>query len=402
MKKVKLFLGLLWLASCQRDSDIPTPAADCLVTASAHNGEIIEGDYIVTLKDTLTVSSATASADNARIAALSKQLLDKHHVSSKFIKTTFSGRKNGFLATLTKAEATALQNESAIELVEPDRIVSVCSCVDVIAPTSVTWSVRKTGYGNGENFQDKTVWIIDTGVDLDHPDLNVDKERSHSFISGQTSADDNNGHGTHVAGIIGAINNTIGVVGVASGVKLVALKVLDQLGAGTLSSVVSAVAYISQNGKAGDVVNMSLGLEGISATLDREVKAAADKGILFAIAAGNDGKLANNFSPGRVNHANVFTVSAVDSTGKFASFSNYGNDVVDVAAYGVRIFSTYMNGRYATLSGTSMAAPHVAGLLLIKGNNIPTYGVASNDPDGVADPIARASSQQVSVARISD
>jgi subtilisin family serine protease len=266
----------------------------------------------------------------------------------------------------------------------------------------VTWSVRKTGYGNGENFQDKTVWIIDTGVDLDHPDLNVDKERSHSFISGQTSADDNNGHGTHVAGIIGAINNTIGVVGVASGVKLVALKVLDQLGAGTLSSVVSAVAYISQNGKAGDVVNMSLGLEGISATLDREVKAAADKGILFAIAAGNDGKLANNFSPGRVNHANVFTVSAVDSTGKFASFSNYGNDVVDVAAYGVRIFSTYMNGRYATLSGTSMAAPHVAGLLLIKGNNIPTYGVASNDPDGVADPIARASSQQVSVARISD
>ncbi|WP_298351029.1 S8 family serine peptidase [Runella sp.] len=326
----------------------------------------------------------------------------KHHVSSKFIKTTFAGHKNGFLATLTKAEATELQRESTVELVEPDRIVSVCSCVDVVAPTSVTWSIRKTGYGNGENFQDKTVWIIDTGVDLDHPDLNVDKERSLSFISGQTSADDNNGHGTHVAGIIGAINNTIGVVGVASGVKVVALKVLDQLGAGTLSSVVAAVAYVSQNGKAGDVVNMSLGLEGISATLDREVKAAADKGILFTIAAGNDRKLANNFSPGRVNHANIFTVSAVDSTGKFASFSNYGNDVVDVAAYGVRIFSTYMNGRYATLSGTSMAAPHVAGLLLIRGNNIPTFGVASNDPDGVADPIARASSQQISVARISD
>jgi subtilisin len=404
MTKVKLFLGLLWLASCQRDSDI-LPAADCLVTASAHNGEIIEGEYIITLKETTSLSSlssTTRSNSNARIAALSEQLLDKHHVNSKFIKTTFSGHKNGFLATLTKAEATELQNESTVELVEPDRVVSVCSCVDLVTPTSVTWSVRKTGYGNGENFQDKTVWIIDTGVDLDHPDLNVDKVRSLSFISGQTSADDNNGHGTHVAGIIGAINNTIGVVGVASGVKVVALKVLDQVGAGTLSSVVSAVAYVSQNGKAGDVVNMSLGLEGISATLDREVKAAADKGILFAIAAGNDGKSANNFSPGRVNHANVFTVSAVDSTGKFASFSNYGNDVIDVAAYGVRIFSTYMNGRYATLSGTSMAAPHVAGLLLIRGNNIPTFGVASNDPDGVADPIARARSQQVSVARISD
>ena len=166
--------------------------------------------------------------------------------------------------------------------------------------------------------------------------------------------------------------------------------------------MVAEVAHVSQNGKAGDVVNMSLGLEGISTTLDRQVQAAADKGIVFAIAAGNDTKLANTSSPGRVNHANVFTVSAVDSTGKFASFSNYGNDAVDVAAYGVRILSTYMNGRYAILSGTSMAAPHVAGLLLIKGKNIPTYGVASNDPDGTADPIARASSQQVSVATISD
>ena len=402
MKKVKLLAGLLWLASCQRDNDIPAPAADCLVAASAHNGEIIEGDYIVTLKESSTELSATPSLGTTRIAALSERLLGKHHIDTQLVKTTFSGHKTGFLATLTKAEAVALQNESAIELVEPDRIVSICSCVDVVAPTSVTWSVRKTGYGNGQNFDDKTVWIIDTGVDMDHPDLNVDQERSLSFISGQTSADDNNGHGTHVAGIIGALNNTIGVVGVASGVQLVSLKVLDQLGEGRLSSVVAAVAHVSQNGKAGDVVNMSLGLEGISATLDRQVQAAADKGILFAIAAGNDNKLANTSSPGRVNHANVFTVSAVDSTGKFASFSNYGNDAVDVAAYGVRILSTYMNGRYAILSGTSMAAPHVAGLLLIRGKNIPTYGVASNDPDGTADPIARASSQQVSVATISD
>lgn len=402
MKKVKLLLSLLWLASCQRDNKILVPAADCLVAASAHTGEIIEGEYIVTLKETNGETSAIPSNGTARIAAVSEQLLDKHHLNPKAIKTTFSGLKNGFLATLTKEEATTLQNESTVELVEPDRIVSVCSCVDVVAPASVTWSVRKTGYGNGQNFDDKTVWIIDTGVDLDHPDLNVDKERSLSFISGQTSADDNNGHGTHVAGIIGALNNTIGVVGVASGVQLVSLKVLNQLGEGRLSSVVAAVAHVSQNGKAGDVVNMSLGLEGISTTLDRQVQAAADKGILFAIAAGNDSKLADTSSPGRVNHANVFTVSAVDSTGKFANFSNYGNDVVDVAAYGVRILSTYMNGRYAILSGTSMAAPHVAGLLLIRGKNIPTYGVASNDPDGTADPIARVSSQQVSVARISN
>lgn len=403
MKKVKVILALLWLASCERDNSSPTPAADCLVTSAAHNGEIIEGEYIVTLKDdTTTPTSTQSTTPNARIFALSKQLREKYHLGAASIKTTFVGHKKGFFATLTKSEVSVLQTDSSIELIEPDRIVSVCSCVDVVSPASVTWNIKKTGYGNGQNFLDKTVWIIDTGIDLDHPDLNVDTQRSQSFISGITSADDNNGHGTHVAGIIGALNNAIGTVGVASGAKIAALKVLNQLGEGKLSSVISAVTYVRQNASTGDVVNMSLGLEGISATLDREVLAAANEGILFAIAAGNDGKPANGFSPGHVNHANIFTVSAVDSTGRFASFSNYGNDAVDVAAYGVKILSTYLNGKYATMSGTSMAAPHVAGLLLIKGTNIPKYGVASNDPDGVADPIARANSSQVSVAKVDD
>lgn len=399
MKKVNFILGLLCLAACDSEG-VPEPAADCLVAASANNGEVIEGEYIVTLKANAETPILSSTATNARIAAFSEQLLSKHHLSSEAVKMAFGGKRRGFVAKLSESELKTLQTDQAIEFIEPDRKVAICGCVDVVAPASVTWSTRKTGYGNGQNFEDKTVWIIDTGVDLDHPDLNVDTQRSQSFISGQTSADDNNGHGTHVAGVIGALNNTIGIVGVASGVKLVALKALDQVGEGRLSSVVAAVSYVSQNGKAGDVVNMSLGLDGISTTLDRQVQAAADKGILFAIAAGNDKKLANTSSPGRVNHANVFTVSAVDSTGRFASFSNYGNDVVDVAAYGVRILSTYANGRYAILSGTSMAAPHVAGLLLIRGRALPTSGTAVNDPDGAGDPIARVSSQVAAVSSL--
>lgn len=399
MKKVNFILGLLCFAACDSEG-VPEPAADCLVAASAHSGEIIEGEYIVTLKENTETPILGSTATNARISAYSEQLLSKHHLSAGAVRTAFGGKRRGFVAKLSETEVKTLQMDQSVELIEPDRKVSICGCVDVVAPSSVTWSIRKTGYGNGQNFEDKTVWIIDTGVDLDHPDLNVDTQRSQSFISGQTSADDNNGHGTHVAGIIGALNNTIGIVGVASGVKLVALKALDQVGEGRLSSVVAAVSYVSQNGKAGDVVNMSLGLDGISTTLDRQVQAAADKGILFAIAAGNDKKLANTSSPGRVNHANVFTVSAVDSTGRFASFSNYGNDVVDVAAYGVRILSTYANGRYAILSGTSMAAPHVAGLLLIRGRALPTYGTAINDPDGAGDPIARVSSQVAAVSNL--
>jgi subtilisin len=249
----------------------------------------------------------------------------------------------------------------------------------------ITWNIQRVGFGDGTG---KTAWIIDTGIDMDHPDLVVDATKSRSFISGVTSADDQNGHGTHVAGIIGGKNNTIGVLGVASGATMVSLRVLDGEGSGTLSSIIQALAYVNTYGRAGDVVNMSLGLDGLSGTLNQQIAYTASRGIYIAIAAGNDNKEANLTSPANATGPNIYTVSAVDSTDKFASFSNFGNDVVDYAAPGVRILSTFSEGRYAYLSGTSMATPHLAGLLLLKGNNFTTSGYALNDPDGVADPIA--------------
>ena len=240
------------------------------------------------------------------------------------------------------------------------------------------------GYGNGIG---KTAWIIDSGIDFGHPDLTVDSIRSKSFLPGVTSADDENGHGTHVAGIIGAKNNNFGVLGIASGATLISLRVLDKEGNGTLSGIVQALAYASANAKPGDVVNLSLGEDEASDILDQQVQATAAKGIFVTIAAGNDGKLANIYSPGRANGENIFTVSAVDSLDNFASFSNYGNDVVDFAAPGVRILSTYKDGLYAKMSGTSMAAPHLAGLLLLEGNNLHYSGLAKNDPDGTPDKV---------------
>jgi subtilisin family serine protease len=249
----------------------------------------------------------------------------------------------------------------------------------------VQWNVRQTGVGDGTG---KRVWIIDTGVDTGHPDLSVDTILSKCFVGNETSVEDNNGHGTHVAGIIGALNNSFGVVGVASGVRIIALKALNNDGKGSTSQLIRALNYVGENAAPGEVVNMSLGSDTISPSLDNAVRTLADEGILFAIAAGNESEQANLSSPGRVNHPNVFTVSAVDSLGRFASFSNFGNDVVDYAAPGVHIISTFSKGRYAILSGTSMAAPHVAGILVVKGKNIKTRGEALNDPDGVPDPIA--------------
>lgn len=388
MKRVVLFGALLaaLAGACRRETETPpTPPTDCLVTASARNGEIIPGEYIVSFREAEELPGGAV----ARRADPVSAVLTEYAVPATAVEARFGVDAPGLVARLTDAQAARLGRDARVLAVEPDRIVSMCGCVDVAEPRTVTWSVRKTGYGNGLNFREKTAWIIDTGIDLDHPDLTVDQTRSRSFVSGQTSADDLNGHGTHVAGIIGALNNRTGLLGVASGVKLVALKVLDEDGEGRLSATIQAVAHVAQVGRPGDVVNLSLGGDGISPSLERQVKAAADRGILFAIAAGNEGKPARDYSPARFNHPNVFTVSAVDSTDRFASFSNYGNDVVDVAAYGVRVPSTYRNGRYAILSGTSMAAPHVAGLLLIRGTRLPTRGTARNDPDGVPDAIAR-------------
>jgi hypothetical protein len=370
--------------SCKKENNNSTAStpSDCISTRSSKAGKIIEGQYIVAYKP----SSLDARAmSTQRISQLSGDILQRNKISSASVEASFQGEPGGFVARLSREEVAKLKNDDAIEAIEPDRIVALATCFTVAEPRLITWNISRVGYGNGIG---KTAWIIDTGIDFSHPDLTVDQARSKSFLSGVTSADDENGHGTHVAGIIGAKNNEFGVLGVASGATLVSLKVLDKEGNGTLSSIVQALGYVNTNAHAGDVVNMSLGEDSVSTILDQQVQNTASRGIYIAIAAGNDKEPARNFSPGRANGINIFTVSAIDSLDNFAGFSNYGNDVVDYAVPGVHILSTYLGGKYAYMSGTSMATPHMAGLLLLKGRNISSSGVAKNDPDGTPDPIA--------------
>ena len=368
------------IISCKKENNNGEPY-ECVVSGGERNGQIISGQYIIAYSST-SIKRMTSEANLQRITA---DVLERNEIPSEKLKAVFGGEPGGFVAELNSEQANKLKNDPFVQIVEPDRIIALGTCFTVAAPHLLTWNINRVGYGDGTG---KRAWIIDTGIDLDHPDLNVDATRSRSFLSGDPSPDDPHGHGTHVAGIIGGLNNSFGVLGVASGATLISLRVLAANGEGNLSSIIQALAYINTNASAGDVVNMSLGEDTTSAILNQQVLNTASRGIYIAIAAGNEKEPANQFSPANANGPNIFTVSAIDSLDRFANFSNYGNDVVDYAAPGVRVLSTFSNGRYAYLSGTSMAAPHVAGLLLLKGRNLNTSGYAINDPDGTPDPIA--------------
>ncbi|QNI77945.1 peptidase family S8 protein [Synechococcus sp. MVIR-18-1] len=246
-------------------------------------------------------------------------------------------------------------------------------------------------------------FVIDSGVLDTTGDLNVNKTWSKSWVSGETAFTDGNGHGTHVAGTIAALANGVGVVGVAPGAEVISLKVFNSAGGGaSYSTIIDAVNYATQvinnNGldKSKVVINMSLG-GSYSAGMDAAVKNAANQGIKFSIAAGNSGSDADGYSPASAgDHANIYTVSAVDNQYQMASFSNWddqsGGDDVDVAAPGVSVLSYYKGGQLANLNGTSMAAPHVAGLLLMGG--VKEGDMVTANWAGEADPFALASNGQ--------
>ncbi|MBD2752224.1 S8 family serine peptidase [Spirosoma validum] len=242
------------------------------------------------------------------------------------------------------------------------------------------WGVTRVG--GGLSGVGKRAWIIDSGIDLTHPDLNVNTTLSTYFIG--NSPADGNGHGTHVAGTIAAKDNGIGVIGVAAGAEVVAVRVFSDQGSTTNSIVLAGVNYVAAHAASGDVVNMSLG--GDPSQADEDAAANLSAVCRVVVAAGNEAKNANFVSPARINGPNIFTVSAMDINDKLASFSNFGNGPIDYSAPGVNVASCWLNGGYSYLSGTSMAAPHVAGLLLL--GTICATSRVTGDPDGNPDLIA--------------
>jgi subtilisin family serine protease len=224
------------------------------------------------------------------------------------------------------------------------------------------------------------VGIIDTGIDSTHPDLVANIKGGVSEVSYTTSWNDDNGHGTHVAGITAAANNTIGVVGAAPNADLYAIKVLNRNGSGYLSDIISGLDWAVANGM--QVVNMSLGTSTYSSSLDLACRRTAAAGVVEVAAAGNDGPYANSVDyPGACS--GVIAVGATDSNNNIASFSSRGPQVA-VSAPGVSIYSTYKGGGYSTLSGTSMASPHVTGSVALMLTQAP--GAYDANADGFWQP----------------
>lgn len=347
-----------------------------------NRGDKIANSYICVFKAN-AVSRGSAQAEaNRSVQAAGGQL---KHVYSVAIR--------GFAANMSAQGAeNAKNNNPNIDYCEQDQIVTT-GPVRADAPPSgggsvqpaqeTPWGIARVKGGTAGTYG--TAWVIDTGLDFTHPDLNVDTTRSRSFLDRDTSPVDQNGHGTHVAGTIAALDNAIGVIGVAPGAKVVAVRVLDRRGSGTNSGVIAGVDYVAQNGQPGDVANMSLG-GGVSTALDTAVVNASNaRGVKFALAAGNESDNANNHSPARANGQYVYTVSSFAIGDKWSSFSNFGNPPIDYAGPGSAIKSTWLNGGYNTISGTSMATPHIAGVLLA--GAVANGGVVSGDPAAPADVI---------------
>ena len=301
----------------------------------------------------------------------------------------------GFSAKLTDEEVEVLRKDPNVDYIEQDQLITMQmggpppggggNNPPPPPPQVTPYGIDRVG--GPANGSGKKAWIIDTGIDLDHPDLNVDVANSKSFLTGggpNKSPEDKNGHGTHVAGTVAAIDNTIGVVGVAAGASVVAVRVLGKTGSGTVSGVIAGINYVAANADPTDVANMSL-IGGASTSLDNAVITASGT-CPFSLAAGNSASNANNYSPARVNVSDIYTISAMDSNDKWATFSNFANPPIDFCAPGVAVYSTYKEGGYATISGTSMSAPHVAGILLL--GIVSSDGTVTNDPDGNPDPIA--------------
>jgi len=358
--------------------------------------DVIPDRYIVVLRDNVPASLPVA-AQAARLPGVA--LL---HVYEHALK--------GFSATIPAGQLEALRRDPRVAFVSPDRRVWAFS--ETLPAGVDRINAERPFSGSTNRGAGINVAVLDTGVDLAHPDLNLHPTLAKNCVS-SSPPNDGNGHGTHVAGTIAAKSNTSGVVGVASEAAIVPVKVLGDDGSGSWSQVICGVDFVTANAAQIHVADLSLGGNGQDSTSDancnnsrndalhKAICRAVRAGVTVVVAAGNSGRDLRNTVP--ATYDEVITVTALaDSDGRacgvgaataygaddtFASFSNYATQTGDLnrllGAPGVNIYSTYRGGGYAYASGTSMASPHVAGVAALYIAKVLSTGSARPSPSAV-------------------
>ncbi|NYI06504.1 S8 family peptidase [Allostreptomyces psammosilenae] len=340
-----LALGATALPAAAQAAPAGAPTVGVIANAGAR--DVVPGSYLVTLEDSVGIS---ASAAGPALAAR----------YGGEVTHTYTAALNGFAAELTEAEARRLAADPAVASVVHDQYVRAAGTqpnppswgldridqTDLPLDRSYTWPDPG---GRGVN-----VYVIDTGVRTSHGDFGGRARSGWDFVGNDPVAEDGNGHGTHVAGIVGGIAH-----GVAKNANIIGVRVLNASGSGTIAQVVAGVDWVTANHVRPAVANMSLG-GAANTTLDAAVTNAIAAGVTFTVAAGNSASNAASFSPARVTAA--VTVGASTAGDAVSTASNYGS-VLDLYAPGASITSTWGTGdtATATLSGTSMAAAHAAG-----------------------------------------
>ncbi|WP_040907863.1 S8 family peptidase [Streptomyces griseoflavus] len=324
--------------------------------AAPAEGTVLAAGSPTAVKDSYIVTLRTGAGLKARSAA-GKDLVERYGGS---VRKTFGSALNGYTAALSAAGARRLAADPAVASVEQNQRVSATDTTQSGAPwgldridqTSLPLSGTYTypdSAGSGV-----TAYVIDTGVRITHQQISGRAAYGYDAVDGDTTASDGNGHGTHVATTIAG-----STYGVAKKAKIVAVRVLDNNGSGTTAGVIAGIDWVTANHSGPSVANLSLG-GGASTTLDTAVRNSIASGVTYAVAAGNSSANASSYSPARVTEA--LTVGATTSTDARASYSNYGS-VLDIFAPGSSITAGWHTSDTATstISGTSMATPHVAG-----------------------------------------
>ncbi|MCT2587802.1 S8 family peptidase [Actinophytocola gossypii] len=311
----------------------------------ANSDAAVADSYIVVLKDDIRSAAVSARADSLAAEYGAK------------VGHTYTAALQGFSVSASEDEAKRLAADESVAYVQQNQKFTISDTqtdppswgLDRIDQRDLPLDSSYTYANKGDGV---TAYVVDTGVMVDHPTFEGRATGGFDAIDGDDDVTDGHGHGTHVAGTIGGAE-----YGVAKGVSIVGVRVLDDSGSGTTEQVAAGIDWVAQNASGPSVANMSLGGPADD-VLDAATQGAIDAGITFAVAAGNSSADASGFSPARVESA--ITVAASDDADAQASFSNYGS-LVDIYAPGVDITSSWNDGATNTISGTSMASPHVAG-----------------------------------------